>query len=68
MKMKYYKYATLIIFIFILCIIINPFDSNAQNESQCVECHTSAKKVIEITREIAKTKPTEKAAEQEGEG
>ena len=27
------------------------------NDSQCIDCHTSARKLIKITREIAKTRP-----------
>jgi hypothetical protein len=31
--------------------------SSAATESQCVECHTSPRKLIQITREIAKLRP-----------
>jgi hypothetical protein len=46
----------------------NPFIGQASEESQCFKCHTSAKKLTEITREIAKTRPGVKSAEIEGEG
>jgi hypothetical protein len=36
------------------------FMANA-HASQCVECHNSPKKLIQITREIAKTRPVEEA-------
>ena len=42
--------------------------SQAYEDTQCFQCHTSAKKLIEITREIAKTRPVVKSAEIEGEG
>ncbi len=29
----------------------------AASDSQCIDCHTSARKLIKITREIAKTRP-----------
>lgn len=43
---------------------------SAEKENHCFTCHTSARKLIQITREIAKTdkgKP-EVSAETEGEG
>jgi PHP family Zn ribbon phosphoesterase len=40
----------------------------AYEDTQCFKCHTSAKKLIEITREIAKTRPAAKSAETAGEG
>jgi hypothetical protein len=54
--------------IIILCLMVNPFKGKADNESQCVSCHTNAKKLIEITREIAETRPVLKETEQKGEG
>ncbi len=38
-----------------------------KSENQCFECHTSAKKLITITREIRKGRPEIKS-ESEGEG
>lgn len=37
-----------------MCIGLSVPDMYA---SQCVDCHTSPKKLIQITREIAKTRP-----------
>jgi len=38
-------------------------------ESSCVSCHTSFKKLLEITRDIEAAKPAEEEpAESEGEG
>ena len=38
-------------------------------ESSCVSCHTSMKKLLEITRAIEASKPkVEKSTESEGEG
>lgn len=44
----------------------NPFLSQALDDSQCFKCHTSAKKLVEITREIAKIGPALKSSETEG--
>ena len=52
----------------VMCILSTPLFSKASEDSECFKCHTSAKKLIEITREIAKTRPAAKAAESEGEG
>jgi len=45
-----------------------PFTSQAYEDTQCFQCHTSAKKLIQITREIAKTTPALQSSEIEGEG
>ena len=66
--MKYIKITVLIIFILIIGIIFVPLNGTSDNKNQCIECHTSAKKLIDITREIAKTRPPTKSAEQEGVG
>ncbi len=53
------------------CLIFipgSPFISQAYEDTQCFKCHTSAKKLIEITREIAKTRPALKSTETAGEG
>ncbi len=42
--------------------------SQAYEDTQCFQCHTSAKQLIEITREIAKTRPAVTSSETEGEG
>jgi|GEM_PF-1130798 hypothetical protein len=55
----------------VFCMIFlagTPFLGNASEGSECFKCHTSAKKLIDATREIAKTKPAAKATESEGEG
>jgi hypothetical protein len=62
------KFRYIFTILIILCLIFNPFKGNAETENQCVNCHTSAKKLIEITRGTAKTKPVEKEMEQKGEG
>jgi hypothetical protein len=56
----------LLVVSFLLFIQGNPLIGEAQ-ESQCFKCHTSAKFLITITREIAKTRPVIKS-ENEGEG
>jgi len=53
------------------CLVIipgNTFLCHAYEDTQCFQCHTSAKKLIEATREIAKTRPARKSAETSGEG
>lgn len=42
---------------------------SAEKENHCFTCHTSARKLIQITREIAETKKAAPSAtESEGEG
>jgi hypothetical protein len=55
----------------ICCLFLIPTQSSisqAYEDTQCFQCHTSAKQLIEITREIAKTRPALKSSETEGEG
>ena len=66
--MKYFSVMGLAVALCLVLIPGNPFISQASEESQCFKCHTSAKKLIEITREIAKIRPAVKSAESEGEG
>jgi hypothetical protein len=63
---KILKYVFLVFSV--LCLIVNPLIGNAENENQCVNCHTNAKRLIDITREIAKTRPVGKDTEKKGEG
>ncbi len=37
-------------------------------ESSCIKCHTSTKKLIELTRALAAKKPPQKSTETAGEG
>jgi hypothetical protein len=54
---------------FCLAIFLNTISLGyAYEDTQCFQCHTSAKKLIEATREIAKTRPALKSAETSGEG
>jgi hypothetical protein len=59
-----------VIFLVIVSVLLfiqgNPLIGEAP-KSQCFKCHTSAKSLITITREIAKTRPVIKS-ENEGEG
>jgi hypothetical protein len=55
----------------VFCLFLIPARSSisqAYEDTQCFQCHTSAKQLIEITREIAKTSPALKSSETEGEG
>ncbi len=62
---------TIASFIAVICYVASlsfPFALYAQ-ESSCVECHTSMKKLIEITRAIEAAKPkVKKSEETKGEG
>ena len=66
--MKYFKVIGLTIAFCLIFIPGSPFISQAYEDTQCFKCHTSAKKLIEATREIAKTRPALKSAETSGEG
>ena len=66
--MKYLRYVCLPIVSSLIFVLGNPPLARAYEDTQCFICHTSAKKLIEITREIAKTRPAAKSAETAGEG
>ena len=66
--MKYFRMIGLAIAFSLIFIPGNTFICQGYEDTQCFKCHTSAKKLIEITREIAKTRPALKSAETEGEG
>lgn len=53
--------------VFLFLFLTIPVNIKAK-ESSCISCHTSAKKLIEITREIEASKPKVEAVESEGEG
>lgn len=66
--MRYFRSVGLAMAICLVFIPGGPLISLAYEDTQCFKCHTSAKQLIEITREIANTRPTVKSAEIEGEG
>jgi hypothetical protein len=66
--MNYVRLISLGIVFSLFLIPSTPFTSQAYEDTQCFQCHTSAKKLIEATREIAKTRPALKSSETEGEG
>jgi len=66
--MKYLRYVCLPIVSSLIFVLGNPPLVQAYEDTQCFICHTSAKKLIEITREIARTRPAVTSAETEGEG
>jgi len=53
---------------FVIFVVGSPVMINASEESECFTCHSSAKKLIDATREIAESKPAVKASQSEGEG
>jgi hypothetical protein len=66
--MKYFRVIGMAVTFCLAIILSNTFLCHAYEDTQCFKCHTSAKRLIEITREIAKTRPALKSAESEGEG
>lgn len=66
--MKYLRLIGLVVAFCLIFIPGSPFISQAYEDTQCFKCHTSAKKLIEMTRESAKNRPALKSAESEGEG
>jgi len=66
--MNYLRLIALILIFSLSLIPTFPFTSQAYEDTQCFQCHTSAKKLIEITREIAETRPAQQSSETEGEG
>ena len=66
--MKYFRVIEMAVVLCVAFILSNVLLCNAYEDTQCFQCHTSAKKLIEATREIAKTRPAIKSAETSGEG
>ena len=70
--MRSIKYGASIIPLIPLCFLFFALPTaveSAREENHCFICHTSARDLIKITREIEATKPKPKAsAESEGEG
>jgi len=66
--MKYFRVIGMAVALCLAIILSNTLICQAYEDTQCFKCHTSAKKLIEITREIAKTRPALKSAETSGEG
>ena len=66
--MKYFRGIGMVTVLCLAFLLSNVSLCNAYEDTQCFQCHTSAKKLIEATREIAKTRPALKSAETSGEG
>jgi len=66
--MRYFRVIGLAVAFCMTLIFSNTFVCQAYEDTQCFQCHTSAKKLIEATREIAKIRPAVKSAETSGEG
>ncbi len=66
--MKYWSVLGLAAAFCLVFIPGTPFMSQASEESQCFKCHTSAERLIEITREITATRPTLACVEARGKG
>jgi len=66
--MKYFRVIGVAATFCLALILSNTFVCQAYEDTQCFTCHTSAKKLIEATREIAKLRPAVKSAETSGEG
>ena len=65
--LRIFQYSIRFLLLFFIAL---PYASCASpQQDQCISCHTSAKKLIEITREIEASKPkVEEKVESEGEG
>ena len=66
--MKYFTVIGIATVFYLSIILSNSLVCSAYEDTECFKCHTSAKKLIEATREIAKTRPAVKSAETSGEG
>lgn len=66
--MKYIKVIGVAAAFCLAIILSSTLICHAYEDTQCFICHTSAKKLIETTREIAKTRPALKSTETSGEG
>jgi hypothetical protein len=66
--MRCLRFIVLAIGCCLVSIPVNPLSSQAYEDTECFKCHTSAKKLIEATREIAKTRPSVTSTETQGEG
>jgi len=53
--MKYFKVIGVAVAFCLAIILSSTLICHAYEDTQCFQCHTSAKKLIEATREIAKT-------------
>jgi hypothetical protein len=63
-------YVWVVSIMFLVCFFLwgIPHTAQSQEESTCISCHTSVKKLVKITREIAAKSPPEKSVESKGEG
>jgi hypothetical protein len=53
----------------LLLLLLNPTRAAAQEASECLTCHTTGRKLIQITREIARSRPAPAVStESVGEG
>jgi len=62
------RFSALTLIFSLMLVPTFPCTSQAYEDTQCFQCHTSAKKLIQATREIAKTQPALESSEIEGEG
>ncbi|RZB30489.1 MAG: hypothetical protein SRB1_02769 [Desulfobacteraceae bacterium Eth-SRB1] len=69
--MKVIKFAVSVGLVFAVSLFLS-FDSqkawSAEKENYCFTCHTNARKLIKITREIAEANKGKEVAEAEGGG
>ncbi|MFO8163714.1 MAG: hypothetical protein ACQEQO_07350 [Thermodesulfobacteriota bacterium] len=66
--MKYFGVIGMAVVFCLGIILSNALICRAYEDTECFKCHTSAKKLIEATREIAETSPALKSEETSGEG
>lgn len=65
---KIFRFLVIIVAVFSMFLLSSPLSSYAE-ESSCISCHTSMKKLIQEIRVIEASKPkVEASTESEGEG
>jgi hypothetical protein len=58
-----------VLLIVMLMLIIAPLKVVAEEPSECINCHTTGRMLVQITREIAKSRPAPQVStESVGEG
>ncbi len=69
--MRVIKFVVCAGLVFSVCLFLSfgsPIAQSAEKENYCFTCHTSARKLIQITREIAEANKGKPGASTEAEG
>ena len=71
MKAKWIQALASVVLLLVVTAFLMQYDRQAQSadqENHCFTCHTNPRKLIEITRQIAKSQKAEPSASAETEG